>query len=218
MGRIPLGCTRCREAIDAIGRELFGADWTGEEDKVPVFQYPPGETLPGMYKKGEERRRMPDTAEYRAEFESNERSRSRYQTAVREVLNRVEAGILIGVVVDPWTGQKHNLNARWANRSDAERLLKKGSAPIPNSRNSGNLYIAGLPDAPKPATITAAPAPSVNSVLDYVLIIADGATPIPDLRRMAEQHFACRIPEKSIWRDVLRQLPADKKLSRGRPK
>jgi hypothetical protein len=81
---------RPREAINAVGWELYPTDWVGDEDRAPAFQFAPGQIIPSGSGAGStfvyrqslraaakhkpvkyEPARMADTEEYRRKYEAN---------------------------------------------------------------------------------------------------------------------------------------------------
>ncbi len=121
MNRAPLGFVLPQDALNAIGRWRYGADWTGEEHKAPAFQCEPGELLMtgsgagtrGPIVRPTERPRAPDTPEYRLQFEANRAARERWTWAVGEALRKLEAGEITAVELRP-SGRLNRLPAfKW---------------------------------------------------------------------------------------------------------
>jgi hypothetical protein len=65
----------------------------------------------------------------------------------------LEAGQLEAAILDPWSGKLHRTAASLWRRHGADRMIEKGQAPIPNSRNKGSLVVKRFAEAkvhPKP--------------------------------------------------------------------
>jgi hypothetical protein len=155
----PAGYMQPREAINAVGRELYPTDWVGDEDQAPAFQFAPGQIIPSgsgagsmfVYRQSRtatkhepvkyEPARMADTEEYRRKYEANVAARKRWQEVSEELLRRLEAGEVHAAVLDPWTGAIHKVPHSFWRRNDAERMLIRGQAPIPYSSNYGTLLL-----------------------------------------------------------------------------
>ncbi|MER9171244.1 hypothetical protein NKI12_28740 [Mesorhizobium australicum] len=73
-----------------------------------------------------------------------------------------------------------------------------------------------LHPASKPSVLgtTKAP-PSVEVLTAYLLDRADGKRTQAELKRMAEAHFGCTIPDKNRWRPAWTQLDDGQKLAQG---
>jgi hypothetical protein len=159
----PAGYMRARDAINAVGLELYPADWTGDEDKVPVLYLAPGQTIPsgsgsGGNPGGEsfvvkphssvdsakyEPARIPDTEEYRRYYQANVAARQRWNNVVVELVRRLEGGKLLGAILDPWTGAIHRLSDSFWRRTGVKRMVEAGQAPIEKRYSSqlGTLLI-----------------------------------------------------------------------------
>jgi hypothetical protein len=53
----------------------------------------------------------------------------------------LEAGQLEAAILDPWSGRLHRAAASLWRRHDADRMIERGEAPIPSSRNTGSVLI-----------------------------------------------------------------------------
>jgi hypothetical protein len=58
------------------------------------------------------------------------------------VLHELESGARQAKVLDPWSGELHDLKPATWRRWDADTLLRNGTAPIPSENHSGILFIA----------------------------------------------------------------------------
>ncbi|RWC12353.1 MAG: hypothetical protein EOS52_19110 [Mesorhizobium sp.] len=118
--------------------------------------------------------------------------------------NEGEHGIAVG-------GQGFNLNLGWinatdicVNRADLEEWLKyrlDTLIPWPDTK----IDKAEAEKAP----------PSVDRIVKYLAEIADGSQTQPELKRMAEEHFGCPLPDHARWRPAWAQLPESQKRPRG---
>jgi hypothetical protein len=154
----PRGHISIREALNRVGRELFGSDWTGEERKarrgligkdewlkikdVPpprgsgatgsgsMFQTPPVAARPHSITD-------PSNPSYQAEF----RARERYVAARHRIRVMLEAGDLEAAILDTWTGDLHRGSAALWRRHDAERMIDRERAPLPRGADMGSLWI-----------------------------------------------------------------------------
>jgi hypothetical protein len=59
----------------------------------------------------------------------------------------LEAGQLEAAILDPWTGKLHRAWASLWRRSDTDRMIERGQAPIPGSPNTGSLLIKRFAEA-----------------------------------------------------------------------
>jgi hypothetical protein len=157
---VPSGYLSMREALNHLGRDLFHAEWTGEEHKarrglispdrwLRIKDLPPpcGGDAPGS--DGQRGRRAPaakpaprpisDPSDPR--YQDEYRARQRYTDAQRRLRQLLEAGQLEAAILDPWSGKLHRTAASLWRRHGADRMIEKGQAPIPNSRNTGSLLI-----------------------------------------------------------------------------
>lgn len=92
------------------------------------------------------------------------------------------------------------------NRADFEEWLKHRVATL-----------TPWPGAEKPIEkeeVEKAP-PSVERVVKYLVDVADGSQTQPELKRMAEEHFGCPLPDHARWRPAWGQLPESQKRPRG---
>ncbi|TIR21786.1 MAG: hypothetical protein E5X33_12025 [Mesorhizobium sp.] len=57
--------------------------------------------------------------------------------------------------------------------------------------------------------------PSVDRLANFLADVADGTQTEPELKRIAEEHFGCNLPEKARWRPAWSQIDESKKRPRG---
>jgi hypothetical protein len=152
------------EALDRLGRELFPSAWTGEEHKARrgligkdewnrIKDLPPargsgaGIEMPRPTPKtGPHWSGDPSDPLYQEQYRANQR----HMDAQRRLRQMLEAGELEAVIVDPWTGKRHQASASLWRRYDADQMIEKGQAPIPRSRNKGKLLVKQFAEANEP--------------------------------------------------------------------
>jgi hypothetical protein len=159
---IPRGYISVREALNHLGRELFSSEWTGEEYRAPrglisedewlrIKDLAParGSGAPGagpvtvrMSSSGD-----PSSAAYQAAYRANKR----YEDTCDRLRILLEGGDLEAAILDPFTGIRHRASTTLWRRSDAERMIKKGQAPIPRSPNTGTLVVKEFREPSLPA-------------------------------------------------------------------
>jgi hypothetical protein len=157
----PSGYISIREALNRVGRELFGSDWTCEERKarrglisedewLKIKDAPPprGSGATGSFQSPPVAARPhsntdPSDPLYQAEF----RARERYVAARHRIRAMLEAGDLEAAILDPWTGDLHRGSAALWRRHDAERMIDKERAPLPRGADFAEV---GVPCKPIP--------------------------------------------------------------------
>jgi hypothetical protein len=171
---VPSGYLSIREALNRLGRELFGPAWTSEEHKarrgliseaewLRIKDLPPprGADAPGSGTKP--RSIKPPAAKptpqstgdpsdplYQEEYKAGER----YVSACGRLRVSLERGDLEAAIWDPFTGALHRTSASLWRRHDADQMIERGQAPIPRSANRGRLLVKrfaeNLPPKPMP--------------------------------------------------------------------
>jgi hypothetical protein len=159
-GFVPSGYLSIHEALNHFGRELFQSAWTGEEHKarrdlisedewLKIKDLPPprGSDAPGSsgprstqapaIKPATRWSGNPSDPLYQDEY----RARNRYTAAQHRLRQLLETGQLEAAILDPWTGNLHRVSASLWRRHNADRMIEKGQAPIPRSRNTGSLLV-----------------------------------------------------------------------------
>jgi len=156
---VPSGYILIRDALDQVGRDLFKSEWTGDERKarsglISEDEWLKIKDLPAARGGGEPRReRMsssagkpgphasgdPSDPSYQKEYTA----RQRYVGARHRLRQWLEAGQLEAAILDLWNGNLHPASTSLWRRSDADRMIDKGRAPIPipGSRNPGSLLV-----------------------------------------------------------------------------
>jgi|SRR5450759_5610045 hypothetical protein len=161
---VPSGYLTIREALNRLGHELFGSDWTGEEHKarrglisedewLRIKDLPPargggdalasGRSMKTLAAKPAPHSSDPSDPLYQKEY----RARQRYVDARHRLLQRLEAGQLEAAISDPFTGNLHRASASLWRRHDADRMIESGRAPIPGSPNAGSLLVKRFAEA-----------------------------------------------------------------------
>ena len=161
---IPSGYLSLHEALDRLGRDIFGAEWTGEERKarrglISQEEWSRIKDLPrarGGGAPGSPRwsgstgalaensgSRDPSDPIYQAEYQASER----YEAACRQLRTLLESGQLEAAILDPFTGKLHRASTSLWRRAKADRMIESGRAPIPGSPNAGSLLVKRLAEA-----------------------------------------------------------------------
>jgi hypothetical protein len=167
------------EAVNRLGPELFPEAWTGKEhearrelisedewlkikDLAPARgggapgSAPVRTTIAASAATAPHRTGDPSSSSYQEEY----RARKRYENAC----DRVRAGKFKAAILDPFTGKLHRASTALWRRFDADRMIEKGRAPIPQSLNFGLLVVKkfSVPSRPR----TPLPASRIGDVID----------------------------------------------------
>lgn len=157
---IPHGYLSIHEALNRLGRDLFRSAWTGEEHKarrglISEDRWSRIKDLPpplGGDAPGGGRGRVgaipatarvpsppddPSSPAYQAEYQASER----YASVCGRLRVSLERGDLEAAIFDPFTGTLHRASASRWRRHDADRMIERGQAPIPRSRNTGSVLV-----------------------------------------------------------------------------
>lgn len=159
---VPSGYLSIDEALNRLGRELFPAEWTGEEHKarrglISEHEWLKNKDLPpargggapgaGPTRGGAFARPVtasvpsppddPSSPAYQAEYKASER----YASARGRLRVSLERGDLEAAILDPFTGTLHRASASQWRRHDADRMIERGQAPIRRSRNTGSVLV-----------------------------------------------------------------------------
>jgi hypothetical protein len=224
---VPSGYLSIGDALDRLGRELYPSAWTGEEHKARrgliseeewsrIKDLPPargggaGIGMPrprpktGPYSIGD-----PSDPLYQEEY----RARQRHVDAQHRLRQMLEAGELEAAILDPWTGKVHQVATSFWRRHDADRMIEKGQAPIPSSRNKGKLLVKQFAEANQPKKpLPKAKIPEAISALKAKL--ATESLTRPQQEDFLRQTFASyQLTDRQI-RAIFRQVP----VPTGRPK
>src|SRR6185437_267353 len=167
---VPSGYFSISEALDRLGRELFPSAWTGEEHKArrglisenewlrikdltpargggaPGSGPLPRNTTMPTAKSAPHPPGDPSDRSYQEEYSA----RKRHMDAHNRLRHLLEAGQLEAAILDPWSGELHQAPTSMWRRSDADRMIERGQAPIPGSPNTGKLLVErfGEPNTP----------------------------------------------------------------------
>jgi hypothetical protein len=158
---VPSGYLTIREALNRLGHELFGSDWTGDEHKarrglIGEDEWSKIKDLPLARGSGAMLRSTkapaakpaphssdPSDPSYQKEY----RARKRHMDAHDRLRQLLEAGELEAAILNPWTGELHRASASLWRRHDADRMIERGRAPIPGSPNIGPLLVKRFAEA-----------------------------------------------------------------------
>jgi hypothetical protein len=167
---IPRGYVSVDEALDHLGSELFGSEWTGKEQnartnligadewrRIKNLAPARGSDAPGSapHRKAAANSNTnsphstgnPASDSYQREYHEGKR----YEAARDRLRVMLEGGDLEAAILDPFTGTLHRAATTLWRRSGADRMIKKGQAPIPRSPNMGSIIIRELRAADSPA-------------------------------------------------------------------
>jgi hypothetical protein len=232
---VPHGYISVHEAVNRLGRELFPEAWTGEEYearrgliseeewlKKKDLAPPRGGGAPGsapgsaplrttiaapaataLHSTGD-----PSSSSYQAEF----RARKRYEDTCDRLRTLLEAGDLEAAVLDPFTGKLHRASTALWCRFDADRMIEKGRAPIPRSRNTGSLVVKKFPVRSTPARPLSTS--RIREMIDALL----GKLATESLTRPKQKDFVrkmfpnCRVTERQ-FSEIFQEVP----VPTGRP-
>jgi hypothetical protein len=230
---VPRGYISIREALNRAGRELFGSDWTGEEHrarrgllsedewlKIKDVPRPRGSGAIGSGATLRETVAKPVAAatphstgdpcspSYQEEY----RAGNRYAQTCHKLRDMLEAGDLEAAILDPWSGTLHRASAALWRRTDADRMIKEGRAPIPRSPNTGRLLVKDFAEAGVPAT------PISRANMGAVIKALQEKTAAESLTRPQQKDFVrknfptWRITERQ-FSEIFRAVP----VPTGRP-
>jgi len=222
---IPRGYISIRKALNRVGRELFGSDWTGAEHRarrgllseeawLQIKDVPParGSGATGASSPVPTRSQSTDdpcSPSYQEEF----RAGNRYAQTCHKLREMLEAGDLEAAILDPWSGTLHRASLALWRRSDADRMIKEGRAPIPSSRNTGTLLVKDLGESDRRAT------PISRADMGNVIKALQEKTRGETLTRPQQKDFVRKnFPNSDIterqFNEIFRSVPVDP----GRPK
>jgi hypothetical protein len=180
---VPHGYISVHEAVNHLGPELFPEAWTGEEHKarrgliskeewLKIKELAPARgggalgsaplptTIAASAATAPHRIGDPSSSPYQAEY----RARKRYEDTCDRLRASLEAGEFEAAILDPFTGKLHRASTALWRRFDADRMIEKGRAPIPHSRNTGSLVVKEFPVQSTPRRPL--PASKIGDVID----------------------------------------------------
>lgn len=226
---VPSGYTPVREALDRLGRELFQQAWTGEEYKARRGLISPDEwarikDLPPPRGGGAQgsnvgrgvarplNRGPSDPADpaYQREF----RARERYESAVLRLRQFLESGELEGAILDPWTGELHTVSRSLWRLHDADRMIEKGQAPIPGSRNVGSILTKRITE---PSVGQKKPLPAAK-IAEAIRLLKEKTAAESLTRPQQKDLLRQSYPNYDITERVFRQVFEAIPTKTGRPK
>jgi hypothetical protein len=97
-------------------------------------------------------------------YQKEDRAHKRYEDACKWLRTLLESGELEAAILDPFKGKLHRASTALWRRHDADRMIKKGRAPIPYSPNTGTLVVKEFPVPSRPRTPL--PASKIREVVD----------------------------------------------------
>jgi len=230
---VPSGYLTIREALNRLGHELFGSDWTGEEHKarrglisedewlrIKDLSPPRGGGDPlgsgamlrstkALAAKPAPHSSDPSDPLYQKEY----RARKRHMDAHDRLRQLLEAGELEAAILNPWTGELHRASASLWRRHDADRMIESGRAPIPGSPNTGSLVVKRFAEAnvhPKPM-----PAAKIREAIEAL----KEKTATESLTRAQQADFLRKtFPSYHLTERQFRKISQVVPVSPGRPK
>jgi hypothetical protein len=230
---VPSGYLSIGEALNRLGRELFPAARTGEEHKarrglIGKEEWIRIKDLPPARGAGPPRSEMlrtraafgradqtphassdPSDPLYQAEYEARER----YEWARDQLRASLERGDFEAAALNPFSGTLHPVPASLWRRHDADRMIEKGQAPIPGSRNTGELLVKQFAEANEPKKpLPQAKIPEVIAALEAKL--ATESLTRPQQEDFLRQTFASYQLTARTIRKIFRAVP----VLTGRPK
>jgi hypothetical protein len=229
---VPSGHISIREALNRLGREMFPSEWTGEEHKarrglisqeewlkskdlIPArgsgasdAGQALGRTLASITEKvsstGD-----PSSPVYQAEYRESER----YTAARQRLRALLEGGDLEAAILDPFTGTLYRAPASLWRQHGSDRMIEKGHAPIPRSRNVGQVLVKAFAEASEPAKPM--PAAKIRDVIEALKArIATESLTRPQQAEFVRKKF----PTYHLTARQLREIFGQVKVATGRPK
>lgn len=203
---IPQGYVTARDAVDRVGRLLFGAGWTGKEGTarqglVAAEEYALAQVTPGTMAAGsgaggitftpdpDPGKRWPYGDPTAEEYQQERASRERWDAATTALLEDLASGARTTISLDRATGRRYPIGAEfWLSRDGGKALSTGRAPPKAHYRPSGDLLIAEPPAASRrtvargPAAKTRGPKP----VKRESVIRAMRAMPPSELDEMKE--------------------------------
>jgi hypothetical protein len=156
---VPSGYFSIRGALNHLGRELFRSAWTGEEHKarpglisedewLRIKDLPParGSDAPGtprVARTAPAPKLVPQLTADPSDplYQEEYRARKRLMDTRHRLRQMLEAGQLEAAILDPWSGKLYRASASLWRRYGADRMIERGKAPIPGSRNTGPILV-----------------------------------------------------------------------------
>ncbi len=239
---VPSGYISIREALNRLGRELFGSEWTGEEHTartglVSADKWLKMKNLPGTGASGGGMRRggiiigrtlpvtarVPSTSDPRGRnteptdpcdpFQAEYRAAERHAAARHELRVRLEAGHPEAAILDPWSGELYRAPARMWRQHDADRIIKHGRAQKPPSGNVGSLLVKRFVGASVPAKPL--PAAEIREAIEALKEkTATESLTRPQQAEFVRQSFPNYHVTERRMREILRAIP----VLPGRPR
>jgi hypothetical protein len=223
---VPSGYLSIHDALNHVGRDLFKSEWTYEENKarsglisedewLKIKDLPParGGGPPRALQSGSKpwphRTGDPSDPSYQKEYQA----RVRYVAARRRLRERLEADELEAAISDPWTGKLHRALPSLWRRADADRMIEKGQAPIPGSRNTGSLLVKRFVGP----NVQRKPLPKAK--IQEAVVLLKEKTASETLTRSQQAEFLRKsFPTHSLTERQIQEICRAVPVSTGRPK
>ena len=226
---IPSGYLSLHEALDRLGRDSFGAEWTGEERKarrglisqdewsrIKDLPLARGGGAPGSPQwsgsKGALAENSGSPRPLRPYLQAEYQASERYEAACRQLRTLLESRQLEAAILDPFTGKLHQAPVSLWRQHDADRLMKRGQAPIPGSPNTGKLLVKRSADDPQ---IKPMPQAKIREAIDALKrkIATESLTRPQQVDFVRKTFPSYRVTERQ-FREISQAVP----VSPGRPK
>jgi hypothetical protein len=118
------------------------------------------------------------------------------------VLHELESGARQAKVLDPWSGELHDLKLATWRRWDADTLLRNGTAPIPNDDHHGVLFIAAQSRKPQRVSRSLS-AKETDAIVELLRATPDKTNPEQEAA-VAEKFPDLHITDRR-WREIRTQ-------------
>jgi hypothetical protein len=223
---VPSGYLSIQDALNLVGRDLFKSEWTNEENKarsglisedewLKIKDLPPARgggaprALQSGSKPGPHRTGDPSDPSYQEEYQAM----VRYVAARRRLRELLEADELEAAILDSWTGKLHRAAPSLWRRADADRIIDKGKASIPGSRNTGSLLVKRFvgPDVQRK------PFPMVK-IREAIILLKEKLASETLTRPQQAEFLRKSFPTHSLTERQIQEICRAVPVSTGRPK
>jgi hypothetical protein len=225
---IPSGYISVAEALEHIGRELFLSEWTGHErrvrtDLIGIDDWLRIKDLAPARGSDASSAPLPTRSKANSPHPTGDPSSDSYQKeyqagqwydAARDRLRvLLESGDREAAILDPFTGKMHRAAKTLWRQSGADRMIKKGRAPIPGSPNTGSIIIKEFRAAAAPAK------PLPGAKISEAIKALQEEMAKESLTRPQQAHFVRnRFSGYHVSELQFRQICQSVTVRRGRPK
>ena len=221
---IPSGYISVDDALEHIGRETFPSEWTGQErrartgligidDLAPARGSGAPDGAPSRKSATRPNAKSstgdPSSDSYQIEY----RAGLRYEAARDRLRVLLESGDREAAILDPFTGKMHRAAKTLWRQSDADRMIKKGRAPIPGSPNSGWIFIKEFRAAAAPTK------PMPGAKISEAIKALQEEMAKRSLTRPQQAHFVReRFSDYRVSERQIREICQSVRVRPGRPK